>query len=107
MSTNISIEDVREILTQTKHPVIECDLIDLGLIKDLVLDGRQATITIAFPLTAFDEMHLSVHEFIIQDVTETVESLGLKVNIKTTEMSKEELKKFLAKERETWNNFNK
>ena len=107
MTKNSSIEDIREILAQTKHPVIECDLIELGLIKDITLDRKQATITIAFPFTGLAEKEPSPHKFIIEDVTETIESLGLKVIIKITEMNKEELKKFLAKERETWNVLNK
>jgi len=102
MIKNFSEEDVHKTLTAIMHPVIECNIVDLGLIKYVVLEGRQATITIAFPFIGVPVKELPIRGEIIRSVTETIKNLGLNVKIKIIEMNAEEFENFLAKERETW-----
>lgn len=98
----ITIKDIQTTFEQINHPVIDCNIVELGMIKDINFDNSTAIITVAFPFIGVPVKDLPVHEQIIGLITEAVENLGLNVEINTIEMSKEEIQVFLDKERETW-----
>lgn len=103
----ITIKDIQTTLEQIKHPVIECNIVELGMIKNINFDNSTAIITIAFPFIGVPVKDLPVREQIIRLITEAVENLGLNVVINTIEMSKEEIQVFLEKEREMWERMKK
>jgi len=107
MANNISNEDVHKALIKVMHPVIERNLIDLGIIKDIVIDGNMVMIIMAFPFIGIPVEHIAIRKQIVNSVREQVEMLGAKVQLKLTEMSNEEFQNFLAMERETWNSIMK
>jgi metal-sulfur cluster biosynthetic enzyme len=98
----ITNKDIQTTLEQINHPVIDCNIVELGMIKNINFDNSTAIITVVFPFIGVPVKDLPVREQIIRLITEAVENLGLKVEINTIEMSKEELQVFLEKERETW-----
>ncbi len=98
----ISIKDIQTILEQIKHPVIECNIVELGMIKNIDFDNNTATITVGFPFIGVPVKDLPARGQIIREVMATVKNMGLNVKISTIEMSKDELQLFLDKERETW-----
>jgi len=100
--SNISEKDVHKELSQIVHPVIECNIVELGIIRDITLNDNIATITIAFPFIGVPAKDLPVRNQIINDVKQSIESLGLKFHLKQTEMTPEEFKTFLAHEQQTW-----
>ena len=105
MADPITEQDVLHTVEKIVHPVIQRGLMDLGIIKDIVLEGGSVTITLAFPFTGMPAEHIATREKIISSVREQVEKLGVAVRVIQKEMSQEELQAFLAKERETWNTF--
>ncbi len=100
--TNISEQDVHKALCQITHPVIDCSIVKLGVIRKITIKNYIATITLAFPFLGVPAKDIPIRSQIINDVKQSVENLGLKLQLKQVEMTSEELKTFLAIEKETW-----
>lgn len=105
--SNISEKDVHKALSQIRHPVIDCNIVELGIIRDIILNKNIATIIMAFPFIGVPAKDISLRNQIINDVKQSIESLGLKFHLKQTEMTPEEFKTFLAIEREAWKDITK
>ena len=97
MSENILVEDVRKAVAQVKHPAINQSLINLGIVRDIAVEGGQVTITMAFPFP-----NIPIQDMLIKSVTKPVENLGANVEVNVTVMTQEEQQKFFALEQEYW-----
>jgi metal-sulfur cluster biosynthetic enzyme len=93
----ISEEEIRNVLMQVNHPAINCNLVDLGIVKNLKVKGDTVFATIAFPFP-----NIPIREYLMQSVKTPIEKLGVKVEVEETVMNQEELQKFLAMEKENW-----
>ncbi len=93
----ISEEKVRNAVAQVRHPAIDRTLMELGILKDITVEGDKVIITLAFPFPG-----IPIRELLIESVREPVEEMGAKVEVKTTVMTAEELQAFLAMEQEAW-----
>ena len=49
MGTNISEEDVHNVLAWVKHPMLDRSLLELGIIKHIAVEQRKVKVTLAFP----------------------------------------------------------
>ena len=94
---DISEEKVRNAVAQVKHPAIDRTLTELGILKDITVEGDTVFVTLAFPFPG-----IPIRELLIESVRKPVEELGAKVEVKTTVMTAEELQAFLAMEQEAW-----
>ena len=94
---DISEEKVRNVVARVKHPAIDRALTELGILKDIAVEDDTVIITLAFPFPG-----IPIRELLVESVRKPVEELGAKVEVKTTVMTAEELKAFLAMEREAW-----
>ncbi|RLG35974.1 metal-sulfur cluster biosynthetic enzyme [Methanosarcinales archaeon] len=93
----ISEEKVRNAVAQVRHPAIDRTLMELGILKDITVEGDKVIITLAFPFPG-----IPIRELLVESVREPVEDMGAKVEVKTTVMTTEELQAFLAMEQEAW-----
>lgn len=86
-------EQVLDRLRQVMHPEIERNLVELGMIKDVVVEDGRVTLTLALP---FKEV--PVKDQLVQKVEEAVAKLdaSLKVQVKLAEMSQPERAAFVA-----------
>ena len=100
--TNISEQDVHKALSQVTHPVIDCSIVKLGIIRNIVIKNNIAVITMAFPFIGAPAKDISIRNQMINDVKQLIENLGLKFQLEQTEMNSEEFKTFLAIEKESW-----
>ncbi|UYP44083.1 hypothetical protein NEF87_000368 [Candidatus Lokiarchaeum ossiferum] len=83
---NISGLEVMDILKSKMHPILKYSLIDMGMIRDIIVEGKEVSLTIVWPTADFpnkDEIH--------QSILNSIENLGAKVSIGEILMSKEEL----------------
>jgi len=80
-----------------KHPAIDRTLMELGILKDITVEGDTVFVTLAFPFPG-----IPIRELLVESVRKPVEELGAKVEVKTTVMTAEELQAFLAMEQEAW-----
>ena len=63
MAENVSEEEIRKAMAQIKHPAIDRTLIDLGMVKDITIEGNKVTVTLAVPfpdIQNLDEVPRSV-----------------------------------------------
>lgn len=97
MVENISEENVRRAIAQIKHPAIDRTLIDLGMVKDITIEGNKVTVTLAVPFPG-----IPIKDLLVNSVREPIEKLGAKVEVKLAVMNQQELKAFVAMENESW-----
>jgi metal-sulfur cluster biosynthetic enzyme len=97
MAENISEENVRKAMAQIKHPAIDRTLIDLGMVKDITIEGNNVTVTLAVPFPG-----IPIKDLLINGVREPIEKLGAKVEVKLAVMNQQELQAFLTMENESW-----
>jgi len=50
MAKNISEEDVRQAIGQVMHPEISRSLVELGMVKEIALQGDEVSLTLVLPL---------------------------------------------------------
>jgi len=87
MVKNISKENVRRALTKIMHPVIERNLGDLGIIKDITINADNVTITMVFPFVGISDNDISIRDQVLNSVREAIKKLGVKVELKQTKMN--------------------
>ena len=97
MDTNISEEDVRNVLAWVNHPMIDRSLLELGIIKHIAVEQRRVKVTLAFPFP-----NIPIKDHIIHSVREPLQKLGAELELKLTVMNHDELQKFLAMEQDAW-----
>jgi metal-sulfur cluster biosynthetic enzyme len=97
VETNISEEDVHNVLAWVNHPMIDRSLLDLGIIKHIAVEQRKVKVTLAFPFP-----NIPIKDHIIHSVREPIQKLGAEIELKLSIMNHEELQKFLAMEQEAW-----
>ena len=97
--TEIVEEDVRMAIAEIKHPAIDRTLLDLGIVKDIAVDGSTVTVTFALP---FPGIPTQIRDYIVNSIMEPITKLGAEVKPELTVMNQEELQAFLTKEQESW-----
>ncbi|MFX1555476.1 MAG: iron-sulfur cluster assembly protein [Promethearchaeota archaeon] len=97
MDTNISEEDVRNVLAWVNHPMIDRSLLELGIIKHIAVEQGKVNVTLAFPFP-----NIPIKDHIIHSVREPIQKLGAEIEVKLTVMNHDELQKFLAMEQDAW-----
>ena len=75
---DISEEKVRNAVAQVKHPAIDRTLMELGILKDITIEGDTVFVTLAFPFPG-----IPIRELLVESVRKPVEELGAKVEVKT------------------------
>lgn len=99
MGNNFSEEYIRNEIGKVMHPTINCSLVELGLVKNIEVKPGRVTIIMALP---FAEVPDSIRNYLEDSLREAIEEVEAAVEIQTEVMNKEELKKFLALEKEHW-----
>jgi len=89
MAKNISEQDVRKAIAEVKHPAIDCTLVELGIVKDIKVNGDNVVMTIAFPVP-----NIPIRDMIVNSVREPIARLGVECQIKETIMDPTEREAF-------------
>jgi len=99
MANNILEEDVHQAVGQVMHPEISCTLVELGMVKDVALEGDEVTLTLVLP---FLGIPAPIKDYLVNSLRQAVMKLGAKAEIKIAEMNQAERLAFLAMEQEGW-----
>jgi len=97
VGTNISEEDVRNVLAWVNHPMIDRSLLELGIINHIAVEQGKVKVTLAFPFP-----NIPIKDHIIHSVREPLQKLGAEIEVRLTVMNHDALQKFLAMEQEAW-----
>ncbi len=89
-------------IIKIKHPVIDQTLVELGIIKKVRIAQNLAIVFLAFPFLGISIDELPVRNQVIKQIRQVIMRFGFDVKIIVKEMSNDDLRNFLLKERETW-----
>ena len=101
MTKSASEPEIRQALAEVRHPEITRTLVALGMLKDIVVEGKKVTLTLALPLMGIPT---PVRDYLINSVRQALSNLdtSLEVGVNLAEMNPEERAKFLAMAQEGW-----
>ena len=99
MAKEKSEEDIRQVVAEIKHPAIDRTLVDLGVVKEITVNGNKVLVTMALP---FPGIPTQVRDYLVNSVVEQIKKLDVEVEVDLTIMNQEELQAFLAMEQESW-----
>lgn len=101
MTKSASEPEIRQALAEVRHPEIAGTLVALGMLKDIIVEGKKVTLTLALPLM---EIPTQVKDYLINSVRQALANLdvSLEVDVNLAEMNPEERTKFFAMAQEGW-----
>ena len=94
-----SAEAVIRAVKQVEHPEISRSVDELGMIRDVALEGNQVKIILALPFPTIPILDLLVE--LLREAVLSAESNAV-VQVETVEMSPDERDKFLKMANEGW-----
>lgn len=92
MTNRFSEQYIRREVANVMHPTINCSLVELGIVKNIESKTGRVIITMALPFT---EVPVTIKDYLVEIVRESIEEIENPVEIETVIMTKEELQKFL------------
>ena len=99
MAENVSLKDVENTVGTVMHPAINSSLLDLGIVRDIEFDGRNASLTLALPALNIPPV---ITNYMIDSLTEALQGIGVGINVNTREMDDEERQRFFSMEQQNW-----
>jgi len=101
MTKSASEPEIRQALAEVRHPEIAHTLVDLGMLKDIIVEGKKVTLTLALPLMGIPT---EVRDYLINSVGQALANLdaSLEIEVDQAEMNPEERARFLAMAQEGW-----
>lgn len=90
-------EEVKEVIRKVMHPEIDASLMELGMIKNIKLEGNKVFLTMVFPFPG-----VPIRDMLMESVRKPLEEQGLQVEINEGVMTQEELQRFFRMEQERW-----
>lgn len=99
MTKNVSKKSVHKVLIEMMHPEINHNLVDLGMIKNVIARNNKVVLTLKLPF-----VNVPIKEDLIRRIKEAITKLNadVKIEIKLAEMSQKERTKFMTMTREAW-----
>ena len=97
MTNNISEQEIHQAVAKVRHPEIDRTLVELGMIKDIALEDDKVILSMALPF-----LGIPIRDYLVHSVEEVVAKLGVEIEVKLTEMNKEERDAFMAMAQEGW-----
>jgi len=97
MTVNMSLDNIKKLLEGVKHPSINDTLSNLGIIKEVEIEGNKAIIALAFPFE-----NIPIKDDLIRIVKKPLSGLKMDIEIKIITMNEKELQKFLNLEQKNW-----
>ncbi|RCV63524.1 ATP-binding protein involved in chromosome partitioning [Methanophagales archaeon] len=101
MAKKKSEEDIRQVVAEIKHPAIDRTLVDLGIVKEITVNGNKVLVTMTLP---FPGIPTQVRDYLVNSVVEQIKKMDeeVKVEVDLTLMNQEEQQAFLVMEQESW-----
>ena len=91
--------DVEQALSQIMHPEINYSLVDLGMIKNVICEGKRVDLTLKLPF-----LQVPVKDLLITSIKKTLADLdnSIQVEANIEEMSQEERDNFTKMAKKGW-----
>jgi len=95
----LSQSDINQALSKVMHPEINYSLVDLGMIKNVICEGKKVDLTLKLPF-----LQVPVKDLLITNIKKTLADLDNSIQVETNieEMSQEERENFAKMAKEGW-----
>jgi ATP-binding protein involved in chromosome partitioning len=95
----ISQENVNQSLAEVVHPEIDYSLVDLGMIKDVVFNENEVSLTLKLPFS-----EIPIRDYLIKVKKKALADLdqAIEVELAVVEMDPQERDEFMKKAKEGW-----
>jgi len=90
-------DEVLKSLEKVMHPAINFSLVDLGIVKDIIIEEENAKVIFALPFR-----NIPIINDLIFLVSQPIMNLGLSFEYETVLMTEEEKAKFMQLEKDGW-----
>ena len=92
-------QKVIEALSQVKHPEINSTLVDLGMVKDIQIEGNKVSFKLALPMMGIPP---SVRDYMINSLRQAVAGQGVELDATLAEMTPQERQVFFTMSQQNW-----
>lgn len=101
MTKSTSEQEIRQALAQIRHPEIANTLVDLGMLKDVIVEGNKVSLTLLLP---FMGIPIQIKDYLVHSIHEALARLDAspEVELNLAEMNDEERAKFFRMAQEGW-----
>jgi len=90
-------EEIMKRLEEVMHPEIDASLVELGMIKNVSIEGNKVKITMAFPFPG-----VPIKYMLMEMVKQALQDLKMEIEFEEAVMNEEELQHFFKLEQEKW-----
>jgi ATP-binding protein involved in chromosome partitioning len=101
MTKSTSEQEIRQALAEVRHPEIANTLADLGMLKDVVVEGNKVSLTLLLPVMGIP---IQIKDYLVHSIYEALARLDAspEVELNLAEMNDEERAKFSKMAQEAW-----
>ncbi len=87
--------EIHQALAKVRHPEIDHTLVNLGMLKDMIVEGKKVTLTLALPLMGIPT---EVKDYLMNSIRQALANLdvSLEVTINLTQINPGERTKFFT-----------
>ncbi len=102
MIEKVTENSINEAIQQVEHPAIASSLVDLGMIRDVVYNNEDNTVslTLVLPVLTIPQ---NVRDYMVNSLHQALKSVDVELTgVNLVQMTEEERQVFLALEQQNW-----
>jgi len=102
MIENVTENSIYLAIQQVEHPAIASSLVDLGMIRDVVYNSEDKTVSLALVLPVLN-IPQNVRDYMVNSLYQALKSLDVELTeVNLAQLTEEERQVFLALEQQNW-----
>ena len=92
-------QKIIQALSQVEHPEIKNTLVDLGMVKDIQVEGDRVSLKLMLPIMGIPP---AVRDYMINSLRQAVADQSVELDVALAEMTPAERQRFLTLEQQNW-----
>lgn len=102
MIEKVTENSINEAIQQVEHPAIASSLVDLGMIRDIVYNSEDKTVSLTLVLPVLN-IPQNVRDYMVNSLHQALKSVDVELTgVNLAQMTEEERQVFLALEQQNW-----
>ena len=102
MIEKVTENSINEAIQQVEHPAIASSLVDLGMIRDVVYNSEDKTVSLTLVLPVLN-IPQNVRDYMVNSLYQALKSVDAELTgVNLLQMTEEERQVFLALEQQNW-----
>ena len=102
MIEKVTENSINEAIQQVEHPAIASSLVDLGMIRDIVYNSEDKTVSLTLVLPVLN-IPQNVRDYMVNSLYQALKSVDVELTgVNVAQMTEEERQVFLALEQQNW-----